>query len=273
MNDRALLRIFGWGILLMTGLAGFAMTGEIPGSSDPAGMKVTILYDNTIHTEGTRSDWGFSCLIEGTEKTILFDTGTQPEILRHNVETLGIDLGTVDMIVISHLHGDHTGGLAWVLEKNSDLPVYIPVSFPEKFAKDVEKTGARVIRVGEAQEICRDVFSTGEMGSAIPEQSLVIRTPNGGVVITGCAHPGVAGIVEKASQVVNKPVVFVFGGFHLMQHSENQVQDIIRRFRKAGVVRCGATHCTGEDQIDMFRKSFGGDFVEMGVGRVIAVED
>ncbi len=55
-------------------------------------VKITILYDNYVHTEGTKADWGFSCLIQGTEKTILFDTGTQPDILWHNIETLGVDI-------------------------------------------------------------------------------------------------------------------------------------------------------------------------------------
>jgi len=272
MNFDGKWKVVGWGTLLLLGLSGFVFPGGLPLSSDSAGIKVTILYDNTIHTEGTKADWGFACLIEGTEKTILFDTGTQPKILKHNLETLGVDLGIVDAIVISHLHGDHTGGLAWVLEKKSDLPVFIPVSFPDDFEEGIKKTGARVIRVNQALEICRNVYSTGEMGTAIPEQSLVINTSKGAVVITGCAHPGVVDIVEKGSRIVNKPVVFVFGGFHLMRHSEDRIQDIIHRFRKAGVVRCGATHCTGEDQIDMFRKGFGGDFVDMGVGRVITIE-
>ena len=74
-------------------------------------IKVTILYDNYIHTEGTKSDWGYSCLIEGTEKTILFDTGTKGDILMYNMRQLNIDPKKVDLVVISHEHGDHTGGL------------------------------------------------------------------------------------------------------------------------------------------------------------------
>ncbi len=54
-------------------------------------IKVTILYDNYIHTDGTKSDWGYSCLIEGTEKTILFDAGTQGDILMHNIRKLNVD--------------------------------------------------------------------------------------------------------------------------------------------------------------------------------------
>lgn len=101
-------------------------------------LKFTILYDNYLHKEGTKPDWGFSCLIEGAEKTILFDTGTNPEILMHNVEQLEVDLEKVEQIVISHVHYDHTGGLNAVLEKNHEVSVYLPVSFPYEFVRNVE---------------------------------------------------------------------------------------------------------------------------------------
>jgi 7,8-dihydropterin-6-yl-methyl-4-(beta-D-ribofuranosyl)aminobenzene 5'-phosphate synthase len=82
-------------------------------------------------------------LIEGTEKTILFDTGTQPQILMHNVGVLGVDLKKVDQIVISHGHDDHTGGLTAVLEKNPNVTVFFPVSFPPEFGRRVESLKAK----------------------------------------------------------------------------------------------------------------------------------
>jgi 7,8-dihydropterin-6-yl-methyl-4-(beta-D-ribofuranosyl)aminobenzene 5'-phosphate synthase len=81
-------------------------------------------------------------LIEGTEKTILFDTGTQPQILMHNVGVLGVDLKKVDQIVISHGHDDHTGGLTAVLEKKPNVTVFFPVSFPPEFGRRVESLKA-----------------------------------------------------------------------------------------------------------------------------------
>ena len=58
---------------------------------------VTILYDNTAFARGTEADWGFSCFVEGSGKTILFDTGTKPEVFFHNVEALGVDLSQVEL--------------------------------------------------------------------------------------------------------------------------------------------------------------------------------
>lgn len=234
-------------------------------------IDVTILYDNYVFTEGTKADWGFACLIEGTEKTILFDTGTQPDIFWHNIEKLNIDINKVDIIVISHEHGDHTGGLASFLEKKNDVPVYAPVSFSEKFKNGVRQAGAKLVEVSEPLEICKNVLSTGEMGTMVKEQSLVLDTSQGGVVITGCAHPGIADIVKRGVTLLKKEVYFTFGGFHLMQHSPEQVQRIIQQFKEAGIKKCGATHCTGENAIEIFKKVYGDQFVGMGVGKVVKI--
>jgi 7,8-dihydropterin-6-yl-methyl-4-(beta-D-ribofuranosyl)aminobenzene 5'-phosphate synthase len=233
-------------------------------------ITITILYDNYVHTEGTKADWGFSCLIKGTEKTILFDTGTQPDILWHNIETLGLDLSPVDIIVISHNHGDHTGGLLSVLEKLSpQIPVYAPSSH---LGKAIESKAGHIIRKLEPAEICKNVYLTGEMGTSIKEQALILNRDQGAVLITGCAHPGIVSLIEKAEAVVDKSVTFALGGFHLMSTPENQVRRMIERFRQLGVTRCGATHCTGPEAIDLFAAAYGDNYVAMGVGRVITIK-
>jgi glyoxylase-like metal-dependent hydrolase (beta-lactamase superfamily II) len=106
-------------------------------------LKFTVLYDNYVFKEGTKADWGFSCLIEGAEKTILFDTGTKPGILSYNVAALGVDLKQVDLVVLSHAHEDHTGGLPAVLGVKPGVEVLFPVSFGTAFAGKVAKAGAK----------------------------------------------------------------------------------------------------------------------------------
>ena len=112
---------------------------------------------------------------------------------------------------------------------------------------------------------------TGEMGVQIPEQALILDTSHGIVVITGCAHPGIVDIVKKAKELMNKDIELVFGGFHLGGTPEARVREIIGRFREMGVKRVGATHCTGDEAIQMFRDEYGENFVEMGVGRKIII--
>ncbi len=235
--------------------------------------QVTILYDNTAYAPNTKADWGFACLIEGAEKTILFDTGTQPDIFWHNIEALSIDVDAIDLVVISHEHGDHTGGL-WTLlkKKKSGLPVYFPASFTEGFSRRVESIeGASAIRVKDPLEICRDVWLTGEIKGPVNELGIIFDTGQGLAFLTGCAHPGIAEMVLHSRSVLKKDVYFVLGGFHLMEKSRSQINAIIERFQEAGVRKCGATHCTGEKQIEWFRQAYGENFVEMGVGRIIRI--
>jgi len=234
-------------------------------------LKFTILYDNYLYKEGTKPDWGFSCLIEGTEKTILFDTGTNPEILMHNVDQLEVDLEEVEQIVISHNHHDHTGGLNAVLEKNHEVSVYLPVSFPYEFVRNVETSKAEVISVDEPVEICQNVYSTGEMGDQIKEQSLILNTNKGLIIVTGCSHQGIVAILKKAKELFDRPIHLVFGGFHLGAKSKTELEEIIRNFKEIGVEKCGATHCTGDEAIGMFKEAFGENYVPMGTGKVLEV--
>jgi 7,8-dihydropterin-6-yl-methyl-4-(beta-D-ribofuranosyl)aminobenzene 5'-phosphate synthase len=235
-------------------------------------VKFTILYDNYLYKEGTKPDWGFSCLIEGTEKTILFDTGTQPDILMHNVKEMNVDLKKVEQIVISHEHGDHTGGLSDVLAINSDVIVYLPESFSRDFVRGVEQHKARVERVDDPVEICENVFLTGEMGVRIREQSLIINTQKGLVIITGCSHQGIVNILEQTKKMLDKPIYLVFGGFHLGNTPDGSLREIIQSFNELGVKKCGATHCTGERAIGMFKTAFGDNYIPMGTGKVFIVD-
>jgi len=231
----------------------------------------TVIYDNYSSSEQCSGDWGFSCLIEGLEKTILFDTGTKPEIFKKNLGNLGIEIGDIDLLVISHNHGDHAGGLPIILEQRTDLPLYIPGSVEGSFLSRFNLFQGLTIPVNEPVEICGGVFSTGEMGGRIKEQSLIIDTSKGLVILTGCSHQGAENIVEKASEISDKQIYMVFGGFHLLNHSSEQVEDIIDIFLKHGVQKCGATHCTGEEATMIFKEVYGNDFVPIGAGKMIRI--
>ena len=236
-------------------------------------IEITILYDNYNFSEGLKTDWGFSCIIKGTEKAILFDAGTKSDILFHNINKLNVNPKDVELIAISHIHGDHTGGLSAFLEKNNKVIVYLPISFPDEFVSRVENAGAKAITVDKPIEICKGVSLTGEMGVQIKEQSLVLNTSKGLVVVTGCAHPGIVGIVKRAKEMLDKKIYLVCGGFHLLSKSEDEVKQIISQFKDLGVMKVGATHCTGDRAIELFKEAYRDGFVQMGVGKVIRITD
>jgi 7,8-dihydropterin-6-yl-methyl-4-(beta-D-ribofuranosyl)aminobenzene 5'-phosphate synthase len=248
------------------------ISGRIGQEGMDTPLKFTILYDNYLYEKGTEPDWGFSCLIEGTDKTILFDTGTQPDILLHNVDHLGVDLKKVEQIVISHDHQDHIGGLSRVLDRNHDVSVYLPISFAYEIVRGVEAKKAKVVSVDEPTEICPNVYSTGEMGVQIKEQSLIINTKKGLIIVTGCSHQGIVNILKRAKELFDRPIHLVFGGFHLGGMPDAKVEEIIKNFKELGVEKCGATHCTGDRPIELFKKAFGDNYVPMGTGRILEIE-
>ncbi|MDY6918498.1 MAG: MBL fold metallo-hydrolase [Chloroflexota bacterium] len=168
-------------------------------------MRITIVYDNEAQLEGLRPDWGFSCLVEDIDMpTILFDTGARGELLLHNMKRLGVDPGKIGLIVISHAHGDHTGGLAHVLAENEHAEVYVPASVRGSVP------GRTLTRVSEPVRLCEKAYSTGELSGI--EQSLALETDSGVVVVTGCSHPGVGRILTAAAAFGT--VSGLLGGFH-----------------------------------------------------------
>jgi 7,8-dihydropterin-6-yl-methyl-4-(beta-D-ribofuranosyl)aminobenzene 5'-phosphate synthase len=78
-------------------------------------------------------------------------------------------------------------------------------------------------------------------------------------------------ILRRAKEILDKPIYLVFGGFHLGKKSDAEMQEIIATFKELKVEKCGATHCTGDGAIAMFKKAFGENYVPMGTGRIIEV--
>jgi len=168
-------------------------------------MKVTIVYDNDVSSKGLKAGWGFSAVIEARHTpAILFDTGADSATLLHNMEELGIDAKRIGIIVISHAHGDHTGGLPGILEVNKEAKIYVPASFQGSIS------GRGVTIVTRPLQISEGIFSTGELKDV--EQSLAIETGKGILVVAGCSHPGVGEILDAASRFGK--VYGVIGGFH-----------------------------------------------------------
>jgi len=200
-------------------------------------MKITIVYDNQANA-GLKSGWGFSCLIETQEK-ILFDTGDSGEKLIYNMKHLGIRPENVDKVVISHNHFDHTGGLKEFLRLNNKPEVLHPKSF------------------SKPTRISPTVYSTGALGTFIKEQSLIIDTEKGGVVVTGCAHPGLESIIEKAEKLGK--IYGVVGGFHGFSR--------LQKLQGMGLI--APCHCT-KYKLEI-RQEHPGQYREIRAGSIIEI--
>lgn len=80
-----------------------------------ASVKLTIL--STMLAGPGIGEWGFSAVVEVDGYRILFDTGNYPDTVLRNAKELGVDLASIEEVILSHNHGDHTGGLLRLREE------------------------------------------------------------------------------------------------------------------------------------------------------------
>ncbi|NLH41473.1 MAG: MBL fold metallo-hydrolase [Planctomycetes bacterium] len=236
-------------------------------------LTITIVHDNYPWAEGLKTAWGFAAHIAGARRNILFDTGSDGSLLLENLDRLRIDPAGIDALVLSHVHADHAGGLAGLLQANPHVEVYLPASFPDRVKDLARRGGAGVTEVVGPLQICENVHTTGLLGRRIQEQALVIRTDRGGVVLTGCAHPGIVPVVEAAKRLCGQDPLLVMGGFHLEWAMSGKIDRIIAAFRDLGVRYVAPTHCCGEKARQRFEECFGPQFIPVGVGKVLSRGD
>jgi 7,8-dihydropterin-6-yl-methyl-4-(beta-D-ribofuranosyl)aminobenzene 5'-phosphate synthase len=235
-----------------------------------------VVFDNYGHDPELETDWGFGCLIETAQRTVLFDTGADGGILLRNLQALGKDLETIDAVVLSHEHGDHIGGMRALLATGIRPTVFAPAAFPA-LVKDPWRDKTKLVEVpGTPMQLLPGFFSTGFLEcpvgmETLVEQALVVETEEGWVVVTGCAHPGVVRLSERAAEATGSELAMVMGGFHLVGSSRGRVEAIINDLRDLGVRRAAPSHCSGDSTRQIFAEAFGDTYIESGVGTVITL--
>jgi 7,8-dihydropterin-6-yl-methyl-4-(beta-D-ribofuranosyl)aminobenzene 5'-phosphate synthase len=237
-----------------------------------AGATITIVYDNNNYTRQLTSAWGFSCTVKVAQKTILFDTGGDGGVLLANMTKLGIRPSEIDVIVLSHIHGDHTGGLKEFLRHNSRVTVYLPQSFPTQIKHDISSCGAEVKSIHRPEELFEGVFTTGELNSGIEEQSLLIKVSEMFCTITGCAHPGIVNIIKQVKKIAGKEIYLAMGGFHLTWAFSSQIRYTAERLRRLGVQNIAPCHCSGDTARRIFKDYFGENYIDSGTGKEITIK-
>jgi 7,8-dihydropterin-6-yl-methyl-4-(beta-D-ribofuranosyl)aminobenzene 5'-phosphate synthase len=275
-------------------------------SADPAKVQITTLYDAFGKPSAMQKDWGYAALVEYRGKRILFDTGNNPDILAQNAKAKDIDLSKLDFVVMSHRHGDHMGGLAYLLRVNPKVKIYAPKEGFGVYGADLPSTFYRtdlslpreqryyngappeVMRFGSAwpganfqlidknTEIAPGIHLLALVSDKpgtleLRELSLAINTPDGMVIVVGCSHPGIDKIVEAAS-AINPRIHLIAGGFHLVVSSDTDIEKIVTALHDTFKVRYVAPgHCTGEPAFTALKKAFGDRYLYAGLGTTVAV--
>lgn len=237
-------------------------------------MKIKILFDKSTENIKLHTGWGVSFLIDDN---VLFDAGENGDWLMENMKALKVNIDKIKAVVISHDHWDHQGGLWELLKKRKGLTVYICPNFSAEFKNKVKKSGGKLKETKKITKISKNIFVTGEIEGRykdeyMPEQALVLSTNKGLTVITGCAHPGVIKMINAARKSFIKENIYaVLGGFHLMNSDEKSIEIIVDEFKKIGVKKAGATHCSGPKAEEIFKLKYKKDFLSIKVGEELQV--
>jgi 7,8-dihydropterin-6-yl-methyl-4-(beta-D-ribofuranosyl)aminobenzene 5'-phosphate synthase len=287
----------------LRGTAVFILLAHMAAAGTP--NRVTILYDSFGKSPTLTMDWGFAVLVDYGGKRILFDTGNNAQIFEHNVKAAGVDLQKLDFVVMSHRHGDHMGGLAYLLKVNPTVKIYAPKERSGVYGDDQPSStwyrkdpslpteqryyrGAppEIIHMGEAWpnanfqlidkniEIVPGMYLIALVSDTpgtleVHELSLAIRTPDGLVLVVGCSHPGVEHILREAS-AIDPHINLLLGGLHQIQAPDAEVERIARVLHdQYKLDRIAPGHCTGEPEFAALKKTFGDHYLYAGVGSVV----
>ena len=298
------LTLASWLALFLESCASPSPSAEKMSAASPAKPRITILYDAFGKSIGMTKDWGFAALVEANGKRILFDTGDNPDIFARNVKAAGVDLTTLDFVVMSHRHGDHMGGLTHLLSVNPKVKIYAPkegfgvygASLPSSFYRKDEALPAEmryyggqppeVMKFGSAwpsahfelidktTEVAPGLTLIALVSDApgtkeLKELSLAINTPDGVVLVVGCSHPGIEAIVAEAAKI-NPRIRFIAGGFHMVVAQDPAIEKAVKSLHDTWKVEWIAPgHCTGEFTFAALKQAFGNRYLYAGLGTVL----
>jgi 7,8-dihydropterin-6-yl-methyl-4-(beta-D-ribofuranosyl)aminobenzene 5'-phosphate synthase len=238
-------------------------------------MRILLVAEASSRIEHLLKIWGLSFLIDDD---VLFDAFSDEAVLGRNFRRFGIDPGTIRHIVVSHDHWDHTGGLAWILSNVQDATVYVCRGSSEGLKKRISSFPVTLVEIHDSVRIRDNILSTGEIetrykGNPLFEQSLLVEENNVPGLVTGCSHPGIVEIVERAQSIARRGIALVAGGFHLHDKSDEEIARAVDILSSSQTIECIAPmHCTGRRPVRLIRRRMRDAFVRMKPGDAISFD-
>jgi 7,8-dihydropterin-6-yl-methyl-4-(beta-D-ribofuranosyl)aminobenzene 5'-phosphate synthase len=223
-------------------------------------LKITPIVDDLNGAlEGYRLSYGFALLIEINNKKILFDTGTNIPPLIFNLEKYGVKPNSIDFIILSHNHFDHTDGLPGILEINKNVPVYVHKHWQIRSRYRGRSIPSKNLVINqnarECTEMTKGLFLTNSHLSpdygGIHEHACFVQSKDSVILICGCCHPGLNKFLEDRI-VLNIPLdhpLHIIGGMHSFQFTTQRALEVNRILRSIKLF-----HCT--QNIKIFKNQF-----------------
>lgn len=270
-------------------------------------MKIFNLLENSSINNNILCEHGLSLGIEYKNHLIIYDVGQSAKFIT-NAKILGFGLESVDAVILSHGHYDHTGGLPEFLEMNKKAKVYIhEKAFKDRYSRSskmtkfngipwLEKISAfedRIVVINKTTELYKDfwlitdhsgeeslsslddrlVYKDGEEYIKDPfddEIIIVVKNNKKPIVLSGCAHNGIVNILASIKNKIGiNAIEWIIGGLHLKGASAIKIKHVIDHLKDYKITNWAINHCTGEEALKQFNLAFPGKVVDFKGGQII----
>lgn len=274
---------------------------------------ITVIVDNsastyTALTKKLYGEWGFSAVVNHEDRRILYDTGLSGDVLIHNMNIMGIDPESIDDVILSHNHNDHTGGLKKFLEyARPGLNIFAHPSIfrrtlinvglgfhdvgPDFDMQDLKDLRANFIPVEREFKLTKNMIISGEIprswgpthnrfiydsdGAEDPvrdDMALYIKTGNGLIALTGCGHAGIENIMEYGLRLTQETTIRgLIGGLHLLVYDYPRMEEAVNNIKKRDPRFILPAHCTGNLVEGLIHSSMAEAYKPGGVGTVFNI--
>ena len=264
--------------------------------------KITVLVDNTPQ-ENLKGEWGLSFLVQQGETLILADVGAS-ELFAENMKKLGYSVGDAAYAVLSHAHYDHSNGMDRFFRENQTAKFYlresteencylkkfffrkyigIPSNILNTYAARIElvsgdyplcegayliphKTGG-LEQIGKREMMYRRTAGGWKPDNFSHEQSLVLESDKGLIIVNSCSHGGAVNIINEVKQSFpDKRIYALIGGLHLFNKSGKEIRKTAFEIQKTGIEFVCTGHCTKNRAYGIMKEILGDKLSRFSVG-------
>lgn len=264
--------------------------------------KLTVIVDN-IPFNDIKGEWGLSILVEYGEKKILADVGAS-DLFATNLKKLGFNIEDIDYATLSHAHYDHANGMPRFFQDNKKAKFYLQetaaencyfkkfflhkyIGLPRNVMNDYKDRieiatgdyclceGAYLIphktsgleKIGKREMMYQRTENGFKPDNFSHEQSLVLDTDKGLVIINCCSHGGAVNVINEVTKTFpDKHVHGLIGGFHLFNKSKAEVKHVAEEIKKTGIDFVCTGHCTKDRAFKIMKEELGDTLIQLRVG-------